>query len=427
MPGIIVVGTQWGDEGKGKATDQLGTQVDVVVKFNGGNNAGHTVVIGDETYTLHLLPAGILSESAVPVIGNGVVVDPEGLFAEIEAMEARGVDCSRLKISANAHVITRINRYVDQATEKFLGAGQIGTTGRGIGPTYADKSNRIGIRIQDLLSEGILRARIERTLHDKNQALADVGHEDREEAEQMVAELLAYGQRIAPMIADTSLLVNDALDQGQTVLFEAGQAAMLDIDHGTYPFVTSSSATAGGALTGAGVGPTRIDRVVGVAKAYVTRVGEGPFPTELFGPAAKHLRELGGEYGATTGRPRRVGWADGVVLRYATRVNGLTDVVLTKLDVLDGYKTLPVAVGYDIDGEFVTEMPVTQVDFARAQPVYEELPGWQEDIRGIRRYDDLPTEARDYVEFLEGQARCRISSIGVGPGREETIVRRSLL
>ena len=243
----------------------------------------------------------------------------------------------------------------------------------------------------------------------------------------MVAELLAYGQRIAPMIADTSLLVNDALDQGQTVLFEAGQAAMLDIDHGTYPFVTSSSATAGGALTGAGVGPTRIDRVVGVAKAYVTRVGEGPFPTELFGPAAKHLRELGGEYGATTGRPRRVGWADGVVLRYATRVNGLTDVVLTKLDVLDGYKTLPVAVGYDIDGEFVTEMPVTQVDFARAQPVYEELPGWQEDIRGIRRYDDLPTEARDYVEFLEGQARCRISSIGVGPGREETIVRRSLL
>lgn len=427
MPGIIVVGAQWGDEGKGKATDQLSNQVDVVFKFNGGNNAGHTVVIGEESYALHLLPAGILADHAVPVIGNGVVVDPEELFKEIEAMEARGVDTSRLVISANAHVIPPYNRAVDQASEVSLGKNLIGTTGRGIGPTYADKVNRIGIRIQDLLSEEVLYDRIHQSLGDKNFTLHSAGHEGVGEVDILVQELLGYGRRIEPMIVDASLLVNEALDSGKTVLFEAGQAVMLDIDHGTYPYVTSSNATAGGALTGAGVGPTKIDRVVGVAKAYVTRVGEGPFPTEVFGEEATKLRELGGEYGVTTGRPRRVGHADGVVLRYATRVNGLTDLVLTKMDVLDSYKTLKVAVAYDVDGEIMTEMPVYQEDFVRAKPVYEELPGWQEDISGVRKFEDLPTEARDYVEFLEDQAHCRVSSIGVGPARDATIVRTELL
>lgn len=427
MPGIIVVGAQWGDEGKGKATDQLGGDVDVVVKFNGGNNAGHTVVIDGEAYALHLLPAGILSETAVPVIGSGVVVDPEALFSEIEAMESRGVDTSRLVVSANAHVIPPFNRLVDQATEKLLGAGQIGTTGRGIGPTYADKSNRVGIRIQDLLDPEIVRERVRRSVWQKNRALEEAGIAERVDADQVVAQLMEYRDRLAPMIVDTSLLVNRALDAGEKVLFEAGQAVMLDLDHGTYPYVTSSSATAGGALTGVGVGPTKIDRVVGVAKAYTTRVGEGPYPTELFGEEADRLRELGGEYGVTTGRPRRVGWEDAVVLRYATRINGLTDLVLTKLDVLDSFETIPVAVGYEVDGEFTSEMPVLQQDFVKAVPVYQYLPGWQSDITGARKFEDLPKEAQDYVKFLEEQAGCRISAIGVGPGREATILRHRLV
>lgn len=427
MPGIIVVGAQWGDEGKGKATDQLGGDVDVVIKFNGGNNAGHTVVIGDETYALHLLPAGILSPGATPVIGSGVVVDPEALFNEIEAMESRGVDCSRLAISANAHVIPSYNRMVDRAVEKALGAGQIGTTGRGIGPTYADKANRIGIRIQDLLDEPMLRARVARVVREKQETLRAYGLEDHIDEQEVVSQLLDYGQRIKPMIVDASLIVNEALDAGKKVLFEAGQAVMLDLDHGTYPYVTSSSCTAGGALTGAGVGPTKIDRVIGVAKAYTTRVGEGPYPTELFGEESDRLRELGGEYGVTTGRPRRVGWADAVVLRYATRINGLTDIVLTKLDVLDTYETLPVAVAYQVDGVQTKEMPILQSDFAKAKPVYQDMPGWMEDISGIRRYEDLPEAARNYVEFLEELAGCRISAIGVGQDREATILRYPLI
>ncbi|WRS30433.1 adenylosuccinate synthase [Actinomycetaceae bacterium MB13-C1-2] len=427
MPGIIVVGAQWGDEGKGKATDQLGTDVDVVVKFNGGNNAGHTVVIGDEKYALHLLPAGILSPTATPVLGSGVVVDPEALFDEIDAMESRGIDCSRLVISANAHVIPPYNRLVDRAVEKALGAGQIGTTGRGIGPTYADKASRIGIRIQDLLDEEILRARVTRAVREKQETLGAYGLEEEIDAEQITQQLLEFGKRIEPMIVDASLLVNEALDANKKVLFEAGQAVMLDLDHGTYPYVTSSSTTAGGALTGVGVGPTKIDRVIGVAKAYTTRVGEGPYPTELFGEAGNHLRDLGGEYGVTTGRPRRVGWADAVVLRYATRINGLTDIVLTKLDVLDSYETLPVAVGYEVNGQVTREMPVLQSEFAAAKPVYEDLPGWQEDITGIREYEDLPEAARNYIEFLEEQADCRISAIGVGQDREATIVRHPLI
>ncbi len=426
MPGIIVVGTQWGDEGKGKATDQLGGDVDVVVKFNGGNNAGHTVVVDGESYALHLLPAGILNPQATPLIGNGVVVDLEALFAEVDLMESRGVDTSKLRVAANAHVIPPYNRLLDQVTEKSLGEQQLGTTGRGIGPTYADKMNRIGIRIQDVLNEEQLRQRVRGALAEKNLLLETVYGQEAVDADQVADVLLSYADRLRPMVVDGSLLVNEALDAGETVLFEAGQAAMLDIDHGTYPFVTSSNATAGGALTGAGVGPTKIDSVVGVTKAYTTRVGEGPFPTELFDQEGEHLREVGGEYGVTTGRPRRVGWFDPLIVRYASRVNGLTDIVLTKLDVLDDYAQIPVCVGYDVDGEVVTEIPMEQADFADATPVYEVLPGWQQDTTGVRKFEDLPQAAQDYVERLEELIGCRISSIGVGQSREAIIVRHEL-
>ena len=426
MPAVIVLGTQWGDEGKGKATDQIGQQTDVVVKYNGGNNAGHTVVIDGEKYALHLLPAGILSPGVTPVIGNGVVVDLEVLFAELEDMTSRGIDCSKLKISSNAHIIPSYNRVMDRSTEKSLGSRQLGTTGRGIGPTYADKMNRIGIRIQDLFDASILAQKVASALVTKNQLLEAMGVDPIDPAT-VTEELLSYADRIRPMVVDASLLVNDALDAGQTVLFEGGQATMLDIDHGTYPFVTSSNPTAGGALTGTGVGPTRIDRVVGVAKAYTTRVGEGPFPTELTDEVGEALRQKGGEFGVTTGRPRRTGWFDAVVVRYATRVNGLTDICLTKLDVLTGYETIPVCVAYDVDGVRTPEMPLDQTGFHHAVPVYEELPGWNEDITGVRSFEDLPANAQAYVKRLEEVSRCRISSIGVGAGREATIVRFPLL
>ncbi|MCD4549952.1 MULTISPECIES: adenylosuccinate synthase [unclassified Schaalia] len=422
MPAVIVLGAQWGDEGKGKATDQLGQRTDVVVKFNGGNNAGHTVVIGKEKYALHLLPAGILSQGVTPVIGNGVVVDLEVLFQELEEMTSRGVDVSRLLISANAHIIPSYNRIMDRVTEKSLGERQIGTTGRGIGPTYADKMNRIGIRIQDLFDPSILRQKVHSALSGKNTTLEAFGAQPIN-PDTVVEELLSYADRIRPMVVDASYVVNKALDEGKTVLFEGGQATMLDIDHGTYPFVTSSNPTAGGALTGTGVGPTRIDAVVGVAKAYTTRVGEGPFPTELTNEIGQALRGKGREFGVTTGRPRRCGWFDAVVVRYAARINGLTDICLTKLDVLTGYDTIPVCVAYDVDGVRMNEMPMDQTSFHHAIPVYEEMPGWTEDITGIRRYEDLPVNARAYVERLEELCNCRISSIGVGPGREATIVR----
>ncbi len=427
MPGIIVLGAQWGDEGKGKATDQLGTSVDMVVKFNGGNNAGHTVVVDGQEYALHLLPAGILSEQAIPVIGNGVVVDLEALFDEIDQMSERGVDCSRLLVSANAHVIAPYNRRIDRANEKNLGSGQIGTTGRGIGPTYADKMNRVGLRVQDLLHPEVLQQRVEAVLRDKNALYATAYGEDSFDSQELVDLLLRYAKRLRPYVADTQRVINQALDNGQTVLFEGGQATMLDIDHGTYPYVTSSNATAGGALTGSGVGPTKIDRVVGVAKAYTTRVGEGPFPTELTGVAGERLRDLGGEYGVTTGRARRVGWGDAVVLRYAVQVNGLTDIVLTKLDVLGAYETILVCVGYRYQGQELQDLPQDQVVFANVEPIYQELPGWQCDISGVREFQDLPPAARDYVLFLEEQAGCRISLVGVGQGRDDTIVRHKLL
>ena len=427
MPAVVVVGAQWGDEGKGKATDQLGQDVDYVVKFNGGNNAGHTVVIDGERFAFHLLPAGVLAPGVTPVIGNGVVVDLEVLFSEIAEIESRGKDASNLRISANAHLIPSYNRLMDQATERYLGDRQLGTTGRGIGPTYADKMNRVGLRVQDLFDESILRQKVRSALDQKNGVLTKILGTQAVDPEAVADDLLSYAERVRPMVIDCSLVLNDALDAGKTVLFEAGQATMLDIDHGTYPFVTSSSPTAGGACTGTGVGPTRIDSVVGVVKAYTTRVGEGPFPTELLDSMGERLREEGGEYGVTTGRPRRCGWHDAVVTRYACRVNGLTDLVMTKLDVLTGHETIPVCVAYEVDGERVEDMPLTQTGFHHARPVYEELPGWNEDITGVRRFEDLPVNAQRYVLRVEELARTRISAIGVGAGREATITRHSLI
>ncbi len=427
MPGIVIVGVQWGDEGKGKATDLLGDRTDWVVKFNGGNNAGHTVVIGDEKYALHLLPSGILSPGVNPVIGNGVVVDLEVLFFELEALHARGVDTSRLRISANAHVITQYHRTLDKVTERFLGKRQIGTTGRGIGPAYADKINRVGIRVQDLFDENILRQKVEGALDQKNHLLLKVYNRRAIGIDEVVDDLLSYADRLRPMVTDTSLLLNDALDAGDVVVFEGGQATMLDVDHGTYPFVTSSSATAGGAATGAGVGPNRLDRIVGIVKAYTTRVGAGPFPTELFDEQGEWLRSRGFEFGTTTGRPRRVGWYDAPIARYATRINGLTDLVLTKLDILTGLDRIPVCVAYDVDGIRFDEVPVNQSDFHHATPVYEYLPGWQEDIAGVRAFGDLPRAAQDYVLALEAMSGTRISVIGVGAARDGVIVRHDLV
>jgi len=427
MPAVVVLGAQWGDEGKGKATDQLGSRIDYVVKFNGGNNAGHTVVVGDEKYALHLLPSGILSPGVVPVIGNGVVIDLEVLFEEIDALDARGVDTSPLLVSSTAHVIAPYNRTMDKVTERFLGKRRIGTTGRGIGPTYADKVNRVGVRIQDLFDEELLRQKVEGALDQKNHLLVKVYNRRAITVDETVEELLRYADRLRPFVADTPRVLNEALDAGKTLVFEGGQATMLDIDHGTYPFVTSSSATAGGACTGSGIGPTRIDRVVGVAKAYTTRVGEGPFPTELFDEDGEWLRRTGGEFGVTTGRPRRCGWYDSVVTRYSSRINGLTDIVLTKLDVLTGRDRIPVAVAYDVDGRRYDEMPDGQTDFHHATPVYEYLDGWTEDITGAREFDDLPKAAQRYVERVEEISGARVSAVGVGPDREATVVRHDLL
>ncbi|MDQ3357964.1 MAG: adenylosuccinate synthase [Actinomycetota bacterium] len=427
MPAIVLVGAQWGDEGKGKATDLLGSKVDYVVKFNGGNNAGHTVVIGDQKYALHLLPSGILTPGCIPVIANGVVVDLGVLIEELDALEARGVDTSSLIISANAHVIPPYNRVLDKVTERFLGKRKLGTTGRGIGPTYADKMNRVGIRMQDLYDESILTQKVTAALDVKNQVLLKIYNRRAIEVEEVVEELLRHAERIRPMVTDTALVLNEALDAGKNVLFEAGQAALLDVDHGTYPFVTSSNATAGGACTGSGVPPTLIDSVIGILKAYSTRVGEGPFPTELHDDHGEFLRKTGAEYGTTTGRPRRCGWVDAVVGRYAQRINGVTDFVVTKLDVLTGLETVPICVAYDVQGTRHDNMPVNQSDFHHARPIYEELDGWWEDISQCRTFEELPQNARDYVLRLEELIGARVSAIGVGPGRDETIERHNLL
>ncbi|MFC0582149.1 adenylosuccinate synthase [Micrococcoides hystricis] len=427
MPAIVIVGAQWGDEGKGKATDLLGSRVDYVVKPNGGNNAGHTVVVNGEKFELKLLPAGILSENSVPVIGNGVVVNLEALFEEIDGLEARGADTSRLRVSANAHLVAPYHQTMDKVTERFLGKRAIGTTGRGIGPSYIDKVGRLGIRVQDIFDESILRQKIEGALRQKNELLVKLYNRRSVEVDEIAEYFLFYADRLRPMVVDSTRLLNDALDEGKVVLMEGGQATFLDVDHGTYPFVTSSNPTAGGASVGSGIGPTRITRSIGIIKAYTTRVGAGPFPTELFDDMGERLRTVGGEFGVNTGRPRRTGWYDAVMARQASRINGFTDYFLTKLDVLTGIEQIPVCVAYEVDGERHDEMPMTQTEFHHAKPIYEYFPGWTEDISGARSIDDLPQNAKDYVLALEAMSGCRFSGIGVGPDRDQVILIRDLI
>ena len=427
MSAIIIVGAQWGDEGKGKATDILGGKVDYVVKPNGGNNAGHTVVVGGEKYELKLLPAGVLSENATPILGNGVVVNLEALFEEIDGLEARGANASRLKVSANAHMVAPYHQQLDRVQERFLGKRAIGTTGRGIGPTYADKVARVGLRVQDVFDESILRQKIESALDVKNQMLVKMYNRRAISVEETMDYFGRYGERLAPMVVDAERVLNQALDNGEHVLMEGGQATMLDVDHGTYPFVTSSNPTAGGACVGSGIGPTRITGVLGIIKAYTTRVGAGPFPTELFDKWGEFLQVTGGEVGVNTGRVRRTGWYDSVIARYASRVNGFTDLFLTKLDVLTGIGEIPICVAYDVDGKRFDEMPLTQTDFHHAEPIYETMPAWDEDITECREFEDLPQKAQDYVLRLEELSGAPISYIGVGPGRDQTIVRHDVM
>ena len=428
MPAIVLIGAQWGDEGKGKVTDLLGGQVSHVVRYQGGNNAGHTVVTPDgEKYALHLLPSGVLTPGCTPVIGNGVVVDPKVLIQEIDGPAERGVSCERLLISADAHLIMPHHRALDRVVERYLGSARIGTTGRGIGPAYGDKVARMGIRMQDLLDPGILRKKLELVLREKNRVLVKVYNRKGIDAAAVIDEYLGYAERMRPYIADTRLVLAKALEDGEVVLLEGAQATLLDVDHGTYPFVTSSNPTSGGACVGSGVPPTRISQVIGVIKAYTTRVGSGPFPTELFDENGAHLSKIGAEFGTTTGRPRRCGWFDAVVGRYAVRVNGITDLVVTKLDVLTGLPKVPICVGYEVDGQRVDEMPMTQTAFHHATPIYEELPGWWEDVSKARVFTDLPENAQRYVLRVEELCGARVSVIGVGPGREENVVRHPLI
>ncbi|WP_163513027.1 adenylosuccinate synthase [Fodinicola acaciae] len=428
MPAVVLIGAQWGDEGKGKATDLLGGRVQYVVRYQGGNNAGHTVVTPDgEKYALRLIPSGVLAPDATCVIGNGVVIDPGVLLEEIDGLAARGVDVSRIVISADAHLIMPYHVAIDKVAERYLGKAKIGTTGRGIGPAYQDKVARLGVRTQDLFDESILRQKVASALDLKNQILTKIYNRKALDPVAVVDELLARGERIKPMIADTRVLLRDALDRGENVLLEGSQGTLLDVDHGTYPFVTSSNPTGGGAAVGSGIGPTRITRVIGILKAYTTRVGSGPFPTELFDEYGEMLRKVGGEVGVNTGRDRRTGWFDAVIARYATMVNGLTDIFLTKLDILSGLEKVPVCVAYDVDGERTDTVPTTQSGFHHAKPVYEYLDGWWEDISTARKMSDLPANARAYVERLEELSGAPISVVGVGPGREENVVIRDLI
>ncbi|MGC3953930.1 MAG: adenylosuccinate synthase [Propionicimonas sp.] len=427
MPGIVVVGAQWGDEGKGKATDQLGDRVDYTVRYSGGNNAGHTIVVDGEKYALHLLPSGILNANSTPVIGNGVVIDLDVLCEELDGLSARGVDVSKLLISANAHLITPYHKVLDKVTERFLGNRKIGTTGRGIGPAYSDKINRVGIRVQDLLDPPILQQKVEAALEQKNHLLVKVYNRRAIDPVEVAEGLLVHADRIRPMIADVSRVLNDALDEGKVVLFEGAQAHHLDVDHGTYPYVTSSNPIAAGACIGAGVGPTRIDRTVGIAKAYTTRVGEGPFPTELLDADGDRLRADGAEFGTTTGRPRRCGWFDALVVEAAVNANAFTDIFLTKLDILTGWEKIPVCVAYEVDGVRHEHLPPTQTEFHHATPVYEYLEGWSEDISGCRRFEDLPANTQAYVKRLEELIGTQISGIGVGPSREQVVTIHELL
>jgi adenylosuccinate synthase len=422
MPSIVIVGAQWGDEGKGKITDLLAEKADVIVRFQGGNNAGHTIVRGDEVYKLHLMPSGILYPGKLCLIGNGVVIDPKVVTDEITDLGRRGVDVSCLRISANAHLIMPYHKLLDQEGEARLGKLQIGTTKRGIGPCYADKASRLGIRVQDLLDEKILRQKIYAALEPKRQLLRPYEKDPILDLHSMVEEYRGLGHRLEPYIADTPPIIWDALDRGCLVVFEGAQGTLLDIDHGTYPFVTSSNPVAGSATIGAGVGPKDIDEVWGVTKAYATRVGAGPFASELDDELGERLREAGAEYGTTTGRPRRTGWLDLVALRYAVRINGLTALAITKLDVLTGIGPLQVATRYrGPEGAEFDSFPYHQSILHKATAVYEQLPGWDEDITGVRRFEDLPQNAQDYLHYIENWVGVPIVLVGVGPARDQVI------
>ena len=420
MPATVVVGTQWGDEGKGKFTDLVAKEMHLVVRYQGGHNAGHTIVVDGESFALQLVPSGILYDHITPVIGNGVVVDPRVLLTEVDVLTAKGVDTSRLRVSGNAHLILPYHQELDKLTERHLGKNKVGTTKRGIGPAYADKAARVGLRVQDLLDPKIFREKLDGVLKEKNAILAKVYNQLPLDADEIAEVYLGEcAPRLEPMITDSVNLVHEALEAGQHVLLEGAQATFLDLDHGTYPFVTSSNPVAGGACTGAGVGPRYIGRVIGIAKAYVTRVGAGPFPTELFDEVGEHLVDVGHEYGTNTGRRRRTGWFDAVMLRHAVRLNSLSELALTKLDVLDALESLKVCVAYEVDGQRVEHLPYHQSVLHKARPIYEELPGWMTELSSLTRREQLPREALDYVAFLGEQVGVPISLVGVGPGRDQ--------
>ena len=422
MPATVVLGTQWGDEGKGKAVDYLADGMDLVVRYQGGNNAGHTIIAEGRLLKLQLIPSGVLYPHITSVIADGVVVDPQVLLDEMTQLSEAGIDPSGLRVSLNAHLIMPYHLELEKVTQRFLGKNALGTTKRGIGPAYADRAARVGIRVQDLYDEGILREKLDVVLWEKNQVLTKIYNRMAMPAERIVEDYLAYAERLRPYVADTGKLIDDALREGRHVMLEGAQGTMLDLDHGTYPFVTSSTPVTGYALASAGIGPHHVDRVVGITKAYVTRVGAGPFPTEDTGEAGAQLGERGHEFGTVTGRKRRCGWFDAAVLRYAARLNGLTELCLTKLDVLSGFPTLQVCTAYRVGGETWDDVPPNQTLFHRAEPVYEEIPGWEEDIGEARAVDDLPKEAQRYVELLEDLGGVPVTMIGVGPAREQTIV-----
>ena len=426
MSSVVAVGTQWGDEGKGKITDYLSQNAEVVARYQGGNNAGHTIVFGGVTYKLHLIPSGIFFSDKVSVLGNGMVIDPKAFMEEIEYLHGKGISTDNLKVSNRAHVILPYHLKLDILQEEDKGANKIGTTKKGIGPAYMDKAARSGIRIADLLDKEVFRAKLEQNLAEKNRLFEKFYEVDPIDVEDIFEEYYEYGQQMAKFVCDTSVVLNDALDNGKRVLFEGAQGVMLDIDQGTYPFVTSSNPVAGGVTIGSGVGPSKISTVVGVSKAYTTRVGDGPFPTELTDEIGDQIREVGREYGTTTGRPRRVGWFDSVVVRHARRVSGITDLSLNSLDVLTGIETLKICVAYKYKGEIMDEFPASLNMLAECEPVYEELPGWTEDITGVRSIHDLPTNARNYLERVAQLSEIPLSIFSVGPDRTQTNVVRSV-
>jgi adenylosuccinate synthase len=422
VPATVVVGTQWGDEGKGKLTDLIAKEMAMVVRYQGGHNAGHTIVIDGETFALQLIPSGVFYDHITPVIGNGVVVEPKTLLAEIDMLESRGVSTSRLRVSGNAHLVMPYHQEFDRVTERYLGKNKLGTTLGGIGPAYADKAARIGLRVQDLLDAKIFREKLDVVLREKNAVLAKVYNRLPLSADDIAVRYLdEYAPRIAPMIADTVGLVHEALDAGQHVLLEGAQATFLDLDHGTYPFVTSSNPVAGGACVGAGIGPRDIDHVIGIAKGYITRVGAGPFPTELLGPEADALIESAREFGTVTGRRRRVGWFDAVMMRHAVRLNSLSELALTKIDKLNGFDTVKVCVAYELDGKRYDQMPYHQSVLHKVKPIYEELPGWQSDISSATEVSDMPGAAKDFVNLIAEQAGVPIRLVGVGPSRDQYV------